>query len=385
MDLTGKVFSETFEAWEDPQVRIIVNVGGARSGKTYAILQLLTLIANSSRKPLVESVVTQTFPQLRGGALRDMGNILADMPVEWRENRSTHTYEIGRSQIEFFSADDPMKVLGPQRDILFVNECHRLGYETVRQLMIRTSGKVFLDYNPVSAFWINEHILKRPDVAVIHSTYLDNPHLSESQVAEIESHRNDENWWRVYGLGLEGRLEGLVYPDWETVDRMPEGCRVRYGIDFGFNDPTAVVKVGVLERKLYLEEVLCLPGLITSDLSRKMEALGMRKRSDKIIGDSAAAEQIETLYRDGWNIHPSKKGKGSVVEGINRMKEYVICVVAGSEHIADELLNYTWEKDRYDNTLDVPIDAFNHTLDACRYAASDLLSGSGNYMLGFTR
>ena len=381
-DLSGRVFEESFRAWESP-ANIIVNVGGTRSGKTYSVLQLLALIANKSKEPLIISVVTQTFPQLRQGAMRDFEKVLGELPIAFHENRSVQTWEIGRSKIEFFSCDQYEKVLGSQRDLLFVNEANRLGYEVVRQLMVRTSGKKFFDYNPVSAFWMNDEILTRPDVVVIHSTYKDNKHLSPSQIAEIESHRKDENWWRVYGLGLEGRLEGLVFPDWDTVDRMPEGCRVRYGMDFGFNDPTTLVKVGVLGDHLYLEELLYSPGMITGEVSRKMSALGLQKHADRILGDAAAAEQIETLYRDGWNIHPCKKGRGSITEGISRMKEYHIHVIASSENLQREFLNYTWEKDRYDNTLDVPIDSFNHAIDACRYALGDLSGSSGTYCVSY--
>lgn len=382
-DLSGRVFVESFKAWES-EAGIIVNVGGTRSGKTYSVLQLLALIANRSKTPLLISVVTATFPQLRQGAMRDFAKVIEELPINYHENKSTHTWEVGKSQIEFFSAmDEYTKVLGSQRDILFVNECNRVSYEVVRQLMVRTSGKKFFDYNPVSDFWINKEILPRQGVVTIHSTYKDNKHLSLSQIAEIESHKKDENWWRVYGLGLEGRLDGLVFPQWDTVTEFPEGAKVRYGMDFGYNDPTTLVKVGVIGDDLYLEELIYTPGMITSEVSRKLSFLGLEKRADKILGDAAAAEQIETLYRDGWNIHLAKKGRGSIVAGINAMKEYNIHIVASSQNLQREFLNYTWEKDRYDNTLDVPIDSFNHAIDACRYALGDLSGGSGTYNISF--
>lgn len=381
-DLTGRVFRETLAAWEG-EANIVVNVGGTRSGKTYSVLQLLALIANRSAEPLLISVVTQTFPQLRQGAMRDFERVLAELPIPFSENRSTHTWNIGRSKVEFFSADQYEKVLGAQRDILFINEANRLGYEVVRQLMVRTGGKKFFDYNPVSAFWMNEHILTRNDVAQIHSTYLDNAHLSPSQIAEIESHRRDENWWRVYGLGLEGRLEGLVFPNWEGVDAMPPGCKVRYGLDFGFNDPTALIKIGVLGDDLYLEELIYQRGMISADIGARMAALGIQRRADKILGDSAAAEQIETLYRDGWNIHPSRKGAGSIVGGIDQMKRYNIKVVQSSSNLITELYNYTWEKDKNDNLLNRPIDGFCHLIDAARYALADITANNGGYSLGW--
>ena len=378
-DLTGRVFRETLLAWENPETDIIANIGGTRSGKTYSTLQVLALIANKSREPLIISVVTQTFPQLRQGAMRDWEKVLAELPIRYTENKSTHTWEIGRSKVEFFSADQYEKVLGAQRDILFVNECNRLGYEVVRQMMVRTSGKKFFDYNPVASFWMNEEILQRPGVAEIHSTYKDNAHLSQMQIAEIESHKKDENWWRVYGLGLEGRLEGLVFPDWTLVDEMPEGCRVRYGLDFGFNDPTALIKTGVLGDDLYLEEMLYQRGMITAEIGAKMANMGITRRADKILGDSAAAEQIETLFRDGWNIHPSRKGSGSIMAGIDLIKRHNIKVVKSSSNLINELYNYTWEKDKNDRLLNTPIDAYCHLLDAARYAVQDLATRSGAY------
>ncbi len=379
--MTGRVFRETLLAWENSDIDIIANIGGTRSGKTYSTLQVLALIANKSREPLIISIVTQTFPQLRQGAMRDFEKVIAELPIRYTENKSTHTYDIGRSKLEFFSADQYEKVLGAQRDILFVNECNRLGYEVVRQMMVRTSGKKFFDYNPVASFWMNEEILNRGGVAEIHSTYKDNSHLSQMQIAEIESHKKDENWWRVYGLGLEGRLEGLVFPDWQLVDAMPDGCRVRYGLDFGFNDPTALIKVGVLGEDLYLEEMLYQRGLITAEIGLKMANMGIRRRADKILGDSAAAEQIETLYRDGWNIHPSRKGQGSIMAGIDLMKRYNIKVVKTSANLINELYNYTWEKDKNDRLLNLPIDAYCHLIDAARYALQDIAAKTGNYSL----
>lgn len=382
-DLTGRVFRETLAAWES-EANIVVNVGGTRSGKTYSVLQLLALIANRSADPLLISVVTQTFPQLRQGAMRDFERVLAELPIPFSENRSTHTWRIGRSKIEFFSADQYEKVLGAQRDILFINEANRLGYEVVRQLMVRTGGKKFFDYNPVSAFWMNEHILPRPDVAQIHSTYLDNEHLSREQIAEIESHRRDENWWRVYGLGLEGRLEGLVYPDWDIVEAMPPECKVRYGLDFGYNDPMALVKVGLLGDDLYVQCLVYKRGLIIDDLEPLMEAAGLERRRERILYDVAGKEQGKTLERRGWYAVECKKGRGSIIAGITQVKRFRLHLIRqGCEPVQNELLNYTWEKDRNDKNLDIPIDDFNHALDAIRYALADLTGTSGGYSLGW--
>lgn len=387
MDLgkTSEVFSKNLDAYLNPDVGCIVNKGGTRSGKTYSILQLLAFVACASAKPLVISVVTQTFPQLRAGAMRDFQRIIGD-GGDYDENKSSHEFRIRNSLIEFFSADQYIKVTGPQRDILFVNECNRLKYETIRQLMVRTSGKKFFDYNPISNFWINDKILTRPDATLITSTYKDNREfLSPEQIAEIEMHQKDENWWRVYGLGLEGKAEGLVYPEWDIVPEMPKECKVRYGIDFGYNDPTTLIKVGVTGQDLYLQEVIYKRGIITDDLDILLEQCGLHRRQEKILYDSAAKEQGETLFRRGWNMHPSQKGGGSILAGISAMKKYKIHIVQPSPNLEQEMLNYMWEKDKNDNTMDVPIDGFNHLLDPARYALQDLEGNSGTYNIGFAR
>ena len=381
------VFRKTIAAYNDPECRVIVNCGGTRSGKTYSVLQLLALICCASPKALICSVVTQTFPQLRTGAMRDFTKILESEGIAYTENKSDHSFKIERSMVEFFSADQYEKVLGAQRDILFINECNRLGYEVVRQLMVRTSIKVFLDYNPVSSFWINNHILTRTDHRLIHSTYEDNlQNLSAAQIAEIESHRKDENWWRVYGEGKEGKLEGLVYPNWDIVEAMPPECKVRYGLDFGYNDPMALVKVGVLGGDLYVQSLIYKRGLVIDDLEPLMEEAGLGRRREKIIYDVAGKEQGETLHRRGWNAHECVKGKGSIIGGIIRIKKYNLHIVRrGSEDLQTELLNYMWEKDKNDKSLDIPIDDFNHALDAMRYAVSDIEKNTGGYTLGFAR
>ena len=381
---TSEVFHKNLDAFQDSKIGCIVNKGGTRSGKTYSILQLLAFVAWNSAKPLVISVVTQTFPQLRAGAMRDFQRIIGE-GMDYEENKSSHEFKINHSLVEFFSADQYLKVLGGQRDILFINECFRLNYEVARQLMVRTAWKKIFDYNPVANFWMNDKILTREDACLITSTYKDNEFLSKEQIAEIESHQKDENWWRVYGLGQEGRSEGLVYPTWDIVSDFPKECKVRFGIDFGYNDPSVLVKVGIQGENLYLQELIYKRGIVTDDMDVLMEQCGLHRRGEKIIYDSAAKEQGETLFRRGWNMHPSVKGKGSILAGISRVKKYNIHIVSPSENLQTELLNYTWEKDKNDNTMDVPIDAFNHLLDSVRYALQDLEGSGGSYTLGFAR
>lgn len=374
---TSRIFKENLLAYQDDSVNIIVNKGGARSTKTFSILQLLYLIALHSKKPLTISVVTQTFPQLRQGAIRDFEKLTQELHL--KTNLTTKTYYINNSFIEFFPAEQYQKVLGAQRDILFINECNRLNYEVVRQLLIRTSGKKFLDYNPVADFWINTEILPREDCKLITSTYLDNPFLSSSQIQEIEKNKHNANWWRVYGLGLDGKREGLVFPNFELVDTIPDGGKVRYGMDFGFNDPTTLIKVVVIEDSLYIDELVYRSGMVSADIIKALEANELQRRKDKIIADSAGVEQIQTLYRDGWNIHSAVKGANSITEGINRINKFKIKITKRSVNVEKEFLNYMWQKDRNEQLLDIPSDDFNHAIDAIRYALKDIENNTGTY------
>ena len=212
----SKKFKDTADAYLSG-ARLIIEQGGTRSGKTYKILQLLVIIANSKPNQII-SVISHSMPHLKKGAIRDFKKIIADFNLSWRKYHGTdniYTFSNG-SIIEFFSADDDQKVKGPARDILFVNECDRLKYDTFRQLAQRTSGTIFLDFNPVCLFWVNTKIIQnnQREHILIHSTYLDNiENLSNAQIEEIESNKNDENWWRIYGLGLMGFAEDLLFQE----------------------------------------------------------------------------------------------------------------------------------------------------------------------------
>ena len=383
MNRFSNVFWKTCGA-VDGKANIIVNCGGTRSGKTYSVLQLLYILASSgANRNKVFSVVSESLPHLKRGCIRDFEKILNDGGGKGLtgQNKASNSYQFGSNIVEFFSADNAGKVHGSQRDVLFVNECNRLPFETVRQLMIRTAGRKFFDYNPVSNFWINDRILTREGVAFIHSTYKDNDFLPAEQVAEIESSRSDANWWRVYGEGLEGRAEGLVFPDFAQADA-PQGRLLGYGVDFGFsNDQTAVIALYHGADGICLDEIVYATGLITSDLSGLLKDAGLRLRHDVLICDSARPESIEELHRYGWNAKPCRKGRDSVIAGINLLKTYRITVTKRSVNLIRELRNYTWECDKDGNPTNKPVDKFNHAIDAARYIVSDRLRPA-NYSSG---
>lgn len=368
---TSRVFGENLANYNRHTHRLHINEGGTRSTKTYSILQLLLVIALHDKKPTLTSVVSETFPHLRRGAIRDFQKILKTdglwSEAQWSASTNTYTLPNG-SQIEFFSADSPDKVHGPARDRLFINECQNINYDTYRQLAIRTSGDVWLDFNPTHEFWVHTELKDRGREFYVHSTYRDNPFLTRAQIEEIESNKTDENWWRVYGLGEVGHLEGLVY-SFSLCDAIPTEQKGRevYGLDFGFtNDPTALVYAKIIGKDIYIREVIYRTGMLNNELGALMYSEGVPKRGTEVYADCAEPKSIEELYRMGYNIKPCIKGEISAQ--IDILKQYRLHITKDSLNLIKEARNYTWKVDKNGKAVNVPIDAFNHALDALRYA-----------------
>lgn len=389
---TTLTFSKLVQAWA-AHPRYIDSGGGTRSGKTYAFLQLLSLVIPNDKTKTINSVVSETGPHLSRGAIRDFKAIMAEDgrwdDNAWNASHSIYTFPNG-SILEFFSADQPGKVHGPARDRLFLNEANNISFEVARQLIIRTKDIVAWDYNPTMVFWAHEHYQGRDNCITIHSTYKDNQFLSKEQVAEIESYKDDKNWWRVYGLGLVGELEGTIY-DFEQIDEMPTASNLVdiYGMDFGFtNDPTALdhLRVDTARKIIYAEQLIYKTALLNRDIVEWMEALGVPKRSVPIYADCAEPKSIAEISRAGFNVKPCQKDAPVRSEKmkfqIDFVKGYKLCVLKSSTDLIKELRNYTWAKDKDGNNLNVPIDKWNHALDALRYAAYTHLAqeyNHGNY------
>ena len=356
--------------------RIIANKGGTRSGKTYAVMQLLLVIATTLKRSI--SVVSESMPHLKRGALKDFREILKrEGLVEGRdyyENKTdlTFTFPNG-STIEFFSVDNWGKVKGSRRDILFINECNRISYETYRQLAVRTTETIFLDWNPDNEFWYEEHIAQRDTTKEIHSTYLDNPYLDKAQIAEIESNRYNEQWWRVYGLGLTGHIEGTIYRPFIQIDELPEArSRMRhvYGLDFGYsNDPTALLDVYIDEtgKKIYVDEIIYETGLLNSDIAQRMAENNISK-STEIFADAAEPKSVDEIGRKVYRYNVKSAYKKDLLSQIQFLQQFEIYVTTRSLNVIKESRQYKWKEDRDGNAVNEPIDAFNHAMDALRYA-----------------
>ncbi len=366
--------------------RYISNKGGTRSTKTYSTLQFLhLLIPKVDKAGDITSVVSETIPHLKKGALRDFENIIGH-PLKgdphWNATDMVWTYDNG-AKLEFFSCDNASKVHGSQRKRLFVNEANHIAYEIFRQMAVRTSSIIFLDYNPASVCWIQQNIECKDNCILIRSTYKDNPFLSQQQILEIEGNKSDKNWWKVYGEGMEGTLDGLIY-EFEQIDHMPprnadkpqgektaeelyaDSLQEIQGLDFGFtNDPTARVQVYADPKRkhAYIRERCYRTHMQNRHIIEDLKEDGVSRRVE-IFADCAEPKSIADIQDAGFNViacdkdAPVKSDK--LKFQLQWMQGWKFFVTKDSLNLIEELRNYTWAKDKDGNLLNQPIDKFNH-------------------------
>ena len=371
-----------FEKIENMNARINIVQGGTSAGKTWDILGILNDIATLEPNSLI-SVVSDTLPNLKRGAIRDFKNILRSTLREpfWKENKSDHIWTLTNgSVIEFFSTEDE-GALGARRDYLFINEANRISFETFNQLEVRTKQRIYLDFNPSNEFWVHKELMKnRTDWEFLKVNYLDNESLDENIVKSIEQRKGDgsSNWWRVYGLGEIGSLEGNIYSGWTKVEEIPEGFVLkRYGTDFGYSDPTAIVAVYENDKgEILLDEVCYRTQLKPSDIVEVMKSL----EPELFVCDNARPEIIRQAKSEGIRAIPCDKSSKSpdgkinnILYGISLIQEKKVYYTGRSKNLEQEFLTYAWRKKKSTGeTLDEPEDANNHALDAVRYAVLDM-------------
>lgn len=354
--------------------RIRAVAGGTSASKTISILLYLIAKCQSDTTPTLTSVVSESFPHLRKGAMRDFLNIMQAHNYYnddlWSKTDFTYTFETG-SKLEFFSADQPGKVRGPRRDRLFVNECNNVQKEAFEQLLIRTKEFAFADWNPVAEFYMyEEYIDKRDDVEFLILTYKDNEALDPAIVAEIESRKGNKQWWRVYGEGLLGEAEGRIYKGWQIIDDIPHEARLeRYGLDFGYsNDPSAIIALYYYNGGYIIDEVTFRKGLT----NKQIADIFQNQPYGLVIADSAEPKSIDEINSYGINILPVKKGRDSVVQGIQYVQDQRISVTKRSTNIIKEYRNYLWLTDKDERIINKPDHLFSHSMDAIRYAFEGL-------------
>jgi len=349
--------------------RLKAVAGGTAAGKTIGILMWLIDYAQTGKNELI-SVVSETFPHLKRGAIRDFQNIMEEQgywqPARWNKTDFIYTFETG-SKIEFFSADQPGKVRGPRRDVLFINEANNISYEIFTQLEVRTRRFIWLDWNPVSEFWFYEELLgKRKDIDFITLTYKDNEACPEEVIKAIEARRENKLWWQVYGLGQLGEPEGKIYTGWRMIDKIPHEARLeRYWLDFGYsNDPSAIGAVYYYNGGYILDEIAYQKGLS----NKQIADIFLNLPKALVIADAAEPKSIDEIKSYGVMIMPSEKGKDSVLAGIQFVQDQKISVTKRSVDIWKEYRNYLWLTDKDGKIINEPSPIFNHHMDGIRYA-----------------
>ena len=379
-----------YKATAESEKPIIIHQGGTSSGKTYAILQYLITVA-ASKPDKVITVVGQDIPNLKVGAYRDAQNIVESEDFFRQQldshNRSNRVFEfVTGSIIEFNSYSDEQDAKSGKRTHSFFNEANGIGFGIFEQINMRTSEQTIIDFNPSARFWAHDKLYGLDEVDWYVSTFADNDFIEPEVKKKILSYKPtpeniergtaNEYRWNVYGLGRVGRLEGLVFPDFELTSDWPDEYKwVVYGLDFGFtNDPTALVEIRYSHGNLYWKEHIYETGMTNPEIADELKRLEF-DRSTKIVADSAEPKSIEEISRKGLHIIGAEKGRDSINQGIDAIKRYPIYVDGGSKNLIEEFSSYTWKEDKDGKSTNKPIDDFNHGIDAGRYALQHKLIG----------
>jgi len=358
--------------------RIRAVQGGTSASKTVSIVLYLIACAQSDTSPTTTSIISESFPHLRRGVMRDFMDIMETHGYfkneRWDKTNSIYTFETG-SRLEFFSADQPSKVRGPRRDRLFINEANNVPYETFDQLEVRTKQFILLDWNPTNEFWFYDKVANRSDCEHIILTYKDNEALDKAIVYSIEQRRDRKDWWKVYGEGQLGEVEGKIYRDWLIIDEIPHAARIeRYGLDFGYsNDPSAIIALYYYDGGYIVDEICYLKGMSNKQIADTI--LNQPKvLQTLVIADSAEPKSIDEIKSYGINIQPASKGSDSVEHGIQFIQDKRMSMTKRSINVIKEYRNYLWKTDKDGKILNIPEHSFSHSMDAIRYAMSSLVS-----------
>jgi len=364
--------------------RIKIIQGGTSAGKTFGIIPIL--IDKATKQSNLEiSVVAESIPHLRRGALKDFLKIMkwTNRYFDNRFNKSLLRYEFANGSVmEFFSADDSSKLRGARRDILYVNECNNITFESYNELSIRTKREVFLDFNPANEFWVHTELKDEHDSDFLILTYKDNEALDQSIIEQIEKNKAKittssywANWWRVYGLGEIGMLEGVVFTNYKIIDTIPKEAKlVGIGLDFGYtNDPTAIIEIYNYNGQRIVNEIVYQTGLLNSDIAKLLP------KNVVVYADSSEPKSIDEIRRYGITIKGVTKGRDSINYGIDIMQSQNYLVTSNSVNLIKEFRSYCWDTDKAGKQLNKPQGKNDHAIDALRYHEMETLGLGANY------
>jgi phage terminase large subunit len=372
------------------KAQVVINQGGTYSGKTYSIMQVLFSLAISKPGAII-TVTGEDIPNLKRGSLRDAQTILSNSEeLQTTTSGYNGTERIFKfnsgSIIEFVSYMNEQDARNGKRDYLFINEAQGISWGIAEQLINRTNIRTFIDYNPSFAFWPHEKLIYpgkfgNKSVQTIISDHRHNPFLSKDQHDHIEKRSvEDPEWGKVYGRGLTGRIEGLIFRNWDIVDEIPKAAEYKgTGLDFGFtNDPTAAVRVWMMDQEIYVDCPVYESGLVNPEIAKRIKDFG-----GEVIADSAEPKSIKEIQMEGVFITGALKGKDSVNTSIDILKRYKIHVLRSAVHLIKELNSYKWRTDKATGlTINEPVDFNNHAIDALRYFALNKLSKLGGGWYG---
>jgi phage terminase large subunit len=374
---TSCLYEANYNATED----VIVNQGGSSSGKTYSILQVL--FTKFVQSQCVITVIGESIPNLKAGALRDALDIYNNS-----EELRTHILDYNRTDriftghngsiMEFKSYENAQNAKSGKRDYAFFNEAQGVRYDVFNEVYMRTKKQVFIDYNPNAEFWVHENLIGQTNVKLFISDHRHNPFVPQKIRDKIEGLRfKDLELFKVYARGMTGKIEGLVFRNFDIVEEVPVGAELlAIGLDWGFtNDPTTVIKVFRFNSEIYIDELLYQTGLTNSDLISKLNSFGINRQMP-IVADSAEPKSIEDLRRAGFNIEGANKGADSIRNSIDTLKQFKLNISRQSVNTIKEFRSYKWVEGK----SNIPVDFNNHSIDAIRYVALNRINkNTGRY------
>ena len=366
------VFQQLYEAIQSGKFRVIALQGGSRSTKTYSVCQyhFITMMRGANQ---IMSVVRKQFATLRRSAMRDFEEIAKNSGVypKINHNKTQNIYSYKNCQIEFFGCDDVEKLHGPGRDTLYINEVDQLTLDDWVQLTMRTKGLIIVDFNPKmpQTHWVWKYIIDSPGTLLLKSTYRDNPFLPQAQIERIEGTKNiDPFYYQVYGLGERGLAPEIVFNNWRTIPVIPKGDKVIYGMDYGFNDPSTLMRLTIIDNsKLYIEQIIYRSGMTNTEFKNLAKNIIGYVPSEPAYGDTAEPDRIQEFKQAGWNIKPAEKGINSVKYGLDLIKKFEVFIHENAKETIAEFEGYVYKRDKNGEMTDEPIGINDHAIAAIRY------------------